>query len=405
MSRKINKTQSQNLLHYFLFDPNIYTSLVITLEKKGDVKAEDVKNAVEKAYTQNETTMSRLVLENGEVFFEVMPETGCKVGFDNRDWMDIIHENEKKTFRINEGEFVRTFIKEDKNEIRLLIMVHHVFGDGYSMVLLTQDILNNLAGESVDFKPLNNDNQEPVPTKISYPFSKKIGIKLLNSQWKKTGKPITWEDYYKIHEAYWKNRQSYVEPAVLTEKLSEVKAKCKDLGITINSYMVAKQLEKNTEYKLIGIPRSARGENRSISNKVIVIKMQYTYDIARSFEENAKEIHACIQGIMKDPAKKYSITKSFLLFDPTLVDGAMLAHYTDYKNEMAEKMISILGMCGENKTQVGITNIGEVALKEEYDTFSVQNLLAVAAPMSTTEDAVAVWTFKDKIQYCFSTVK
>ena len=404
-SGTINKTQAQNLLHYFLFDPNIYTSFVVTLEKKGNVTVEDVKKAVEKAYTQNETTMSKIVLDNGEAYFENMSKTGCKVFVDEREWMDIIHENEKNTFRINEGEFVRTFIKDGKDEIRLLIMVHHIFGDGASMLLLTQDILSNLAGEHVEFKPLNNDNQELPPKNVKYPFLKKLGIGLLNKQWKKTGKVFTWEDYFTIHEKFWKNRQSQMEPTIMSEDLSVIKAKCKELGITINSYVVARQLEKNTQYEVIGMPASIRGTNRSMSNKVAAMKFHCKYNTELSFDENAKEIHKCIQDVLDTPSKKYYVVTSFLLFDPVLVDGAMMAAHTDYKNEIAEKMVSIIGMTKETKTQFGVTNIGKVNLKEEYASFNVKNMIAVAAPMSTTENVVAVWTFKNKINLCYSTVK
>ena len=48
-----------------------------------------IKNAVEKAYTQNETTMSKVVLDNGNAYFENMSETGCKVFVDQRNWQDI----------------------------------------------------------------------------------------------------------------------------------------------------------------------------------------------------------------------------------------------------------------------------------------------------------------------------
>ncbi len=405
MNGTINKTQTQHLLHYFLFDPNIYISFVITLKRKDNLTIEDIKEAIEKAYTQNETTMSKIVLDNGEAYFENMPKTGCKVFIDQRDWADIIHESEKNTFKINEGEFVRTFIIDRKDEIHLLIMAHHIFGDGYSLVLLSQDILSNLAGESVEYKPLNNNAQEMLPSKIKYPFSKKVGIKLLNQQWKKTGRTFTWEDYFDIHEKFWKNRQSYIEPATMSEELSEMKEKCKELGITINSYIVAKQLEKNPEYKIIGMPISVRGNNRSLSNQVTVITFNYKYNTDISFEKNAKEIHNSLTDILNDTSKKYFIANSLSLFEPTLMDGGLMAQHAGYKNETAEKMISIMAMDGENKTQLGVTNLGKIDFKEKYDSFEVHNILAIAAPMSSTNDVVCVCTFKDKINLCYTFIK
>lgn len=401
----INKTQIQHLLHYFLFDPNIYISLVITLKRKDTVKIEDIKKAIEQAYTQNETTMSKIVLDNEEVYFENMSETGCKVFVDQRDWQDILHENEKNTFKINEGEFVRTFIIDKKDEICLFIMAHHIFGDGYSLILLSQDILSNLAGESVEYKPLNNNIQEAFPSKIKYPFSKKIGIKLLNQQWKKTGRTFTWEDYFEIHKKFWTNRQSYIESTTMPENLSEIKEKCQELGIKVNSYIITKQLEKNPEYQIIGMPISVRGTNRSLSNQVAVTTFKYKYNTDISFEKNAQEIHKCLTDILDDPSKKFFIATSLSLFDPILIDGGLMAQHAGYKNDIAEKMITIMGMDGETKVQLGVTNLGKVDSKEKSDSFEVQNIVAIAAPMSSTKDVVCVCTFKDKINLCYSTVK
>lgn len=405
MNKNMNKSQPQELLHYFLFDPNIYTSVAITIKRKNDdITIEKVKNAVEKAYTQNETTMSKIVLENGAAYFEKMSETGCKVFVDQRNWLDILNENQKIAFKINEGEFIRTFIIDGKEELSVFIMAHHIVGDGYSLVLLAQDILSNLAGEEVVYKPLNNENEEFIPN-IKLPFLKKLGIKLLNGQWKKTGKVFTWEDYFEIHRKFWENRETHVEKSTISdEELLNIKEESKKLGITVNSYIVAKQLEKNPEHEIIGIPASYRGQNISLANKIAAMKVTYTYNTENSFEENAKEIHKLIKNSLENPSKKFYVYHIVGLFDYTLVDGALMAKYADYKNETAEKMIDTLGMSGKNKTQLGITNLGNVNLKTEYNSFEVQNMECTAASMATTRDVLSLCTLKDRMTLCYSKV-
>ena len=402
----INRSQAQQSLHYFLFDPNIYTSVTLTLKRKSDdLSIEKIKNAVEKAYTQNETTMSKVVLDNGNAYFENMSETGCKVFVDQRNWLDILNENQKNTFKINEGEFIRTFIIDGKDEISVFIMAHHIVGDGCAQVLFAQDILSNLAGEAVEYKALNNQNDEVIPN-IKYPFMKKLGIKLLNAQWKKTGKTFTWEDYYDIHQKFWENRETHVSATTITEdELLLMKEESKKLGITMNSYIVAKQLEKNPKYEVIGIPTSYRGNNRSLANKIAAMKVRCHYNTEASFAENAKTIHAIIKDSIEDPSKKFFVVKSVELFAPTLVDGALMAKYAGYKNETAEKMISVMAMSGENKAQLGVTNLTNVKLKTEYDSFKVQDVKVTAASMATTRDVLAVCTFENKMNLCFSTVE
>lgn len=404
INNRINKSQLQELLHYFLFDPNIYIAAVMTLKRKSDVSVEEIKQAVEKAYTKNETTMSKLVLDNGEIFFENMPKTGCKVFVDQREWVDILHENEKNTFRIDEGEFVRTFIIDKKEEFRVFIMAHHILGDGQSLVLLAQDILSCLAKEEVEYKTLNNEDEEIVPSDIKYSFLKKAGIRLLNKQWEKTGKLFGWEDYYNIHEKFWKNRQTYVEKVVLSENVQSIREKSKKMGITVNGYIVAKQFEKFPQYETIGMPISYRANNRSLANKVTIIKINYKYNTAISFEENAKKIYKNIKKTNENPAKKFFIAKSLGLFGFGLLDGALMAKYTGYKNKIAESVVDIIGMSGKNKTQLGITNLGNLNLRTEYDSFNVEEFEAMAASMSTTKQVLAVCTLKDKMNICFSRV-
>lgn len=406
MDKKVNKSQLQELLHYFLFDPNIYISAVMTLKRKSEVSVEKIKEAVEQAYTKNETTMSKLVLDHGEVYFENMSESGCKVFIDHRNWIDILHENEKKTFRINEGEFVRTFIIDGEEEVRVFIMAHHILGDGQSLVLFAQDILSCLAGEEVEYRPLNNEDEEMIPLDVKYLFLKKLGIKLLNKQWDKTGKLFDWNDYFNIHNAFWKDRQTYVEKTtILEEELLCIKEHSKNIGITVNSYIIAKQMEKNPEYEFIGIPVYYRAKNRSLANKVTIIRIRYTYNTEISFEENAKEIHRMIKTTIEDPSKKFFIAKSLGLFGFGLLDGALMTKYTDYKNEIAEKVVYIIGMSGANKTQLGVTNLGNINIKTEYDAFQLQEFEALAASMSTTKHVISVCTLENRMNFCFSYVK
>ena len=406
MDKKVNKSQLQELLHYFLFDPNIYISAVMTLKRKSELSIQKIKEAVEQAYTKHETTMSKLVLDHGEIYFEHMSETGCKVFIDNRNWIDILHENEKKTFRINEGEFVRTFIIDEKEEVRVFIMAHHILGDGQSLVFLAQDMLKCLAGEAVEYKSLNNEDEEPIPLDVKYPFLKKLGIKLLNRQWNKTGKLFDWDDYFNIHNAFWKNRQTYVEKTTIEEEeLLRIKEHSKEIGVTVNSYIIAKQMEKSPEYEFIGIPISYRAKNRSLANKVTIIRIRYAYNTEISFEENAKKIHKIIKNTIDDPSKKFFIAKSLGLFGYGLLDGALMAKYTDYKNEIAEKVVYIIGMSGENKTQLGVTNLGNIGIKTDYDAFQLQEFEALAASMSTTRQVLCVCTLENKMNLCFSYVK
>ena len=188
MTDKRNESQTQALLHCFLFEPSIYTAMVAIV--KGEITAEEIKEAVEKAYTQNETTMSKVVLENGNAYFQKIPQTGCKVFIEERDWRDIMHESEKNTFRINEGELFRIYIipNHAKQEYTIFMMAHHIAGDGKALLMLLEDILSALAGKQTEYRYLNKEGVILPPAGLKYPFWIQALLTYLNRMWKKQGK-------------------------------------------------------------------------------------------------------------------------------------------------------------------------------------------------------------------------
>ncbi|MBD5105530.1 MAG: hypothetical protein HDT41_00860 [Lachnospiraceae bacterium] len=147
-----------------LFEPNVYIQFLVQIE--GSVSPEALKNAVEKAYTVNEATMSKIVLEeNGEAYYEKMKKSGCKAIIREGDFQEIIRENEKLPFVIKRGELMRVFIIPAKDHIALLLMAHHLAGDGKSMVYFLLDVMNILIGKEVKEKPMKLVTKESFPQK------------------------------------------------------------------------------------------------------------------------------------------------------------------------------------------------------------------------------------------------
>lgn len=406
MLEKVNKNQPQGLLHSFLYDPNIYISVVMKIRKKSEVSINDVKEAIEMAYTQNETTMSKVVLDNGEVYFEKMPATGCKVFVDNRNVIDIINENEKNTFRINEGELIRSFIIDSAEDINVLIMAHNIVGDGNALVLLSKDILSNLSGESVKYKTINNHGEEFISSYLNCSLVKKIGLKSVNRKWKKVGKNFNWEDYYILHRRFWQNKKTYMKAAIIKgQEFSEIKDECRDLGISVNSYIIAKQLEIIPKFSRIGMAVSYRGRNKSLANKVMDMKIKYKYNTDNSFESNAKELNKVIHNGLHGNYNRYEEHKGKLNLEPTLLAGALMEKHTSYRNEVAKKVSDALGYSKDTKVQLGIQSLDRLNIRREYDSFELKEFMFLAAPTTKTENVISSAVFDNSISVCCITVK
>jgi hypothetical protein len=96
--------------------------------------------------------MSKAVLdEKGNLFMEEMEETGCKVFVDSRNWQELLYENERKVFRINEGELARTFVIPKENGYDLFFMIHHITCDGNGILVFAEDVFERAAVVMLEF--------------------------------------------------------------------------------------------------------------------------------------------------------------------------------------------------------------------------------------------------------------
>jgi len=382
----------------FLLDPNIYMAVVMTLE--GDVKADEVYEAVKKAYTQNAMTMSKAVLdENGIFYMEEMEETGCKVFIDNRNWQEIMYENERKVFRVDEGELVRTFVIPKENEIDIYFMVHHITCDGNGIFLLAEDVLSNLQGKEVAYRNSTVMTKEGVIKKGGLNLLEKIGLKKLSQKWCQEEREVFgFDTYYKIHEEFWKNRKTEISfTEIEGSELEKIKENCKKLGVTVNSYMVTKYMKDYSGRQKLAIPISIREDDRSISCMVSSVIAYAEYDSNASFEENLVKINKILVKEIKNPRSVYYIPQFIAYSDGTLIDASFVQQYLGYESERADRMRQILGLYGAGRTRLGVTNLGVVSIRGECDKFKIKKLIPVAPCVATSEKVVTISTFKGKM--------
>lgn len=389
----------------FLFDPSIYMKVVVTIE--GEIGEEEICAAVKKAYTQNQTTMSKIVLdEEGRMYQEEMSETGCKVFVDKRDWQEILRENERKTFRIDEGELIRTFVIPRENETDIFLMAHHVTCDGNALFLLAEDILDNLQGKEVTYRRTEVLTKNFAINRGNLQFAEKLGLKSISRKWRKEKRVLGWEDYYKVHEEFWKNKESeLLFNTIEGDELERIKAESKSSGVTLNSYLVAKLMEKYPESKKLGIPVTVRGERRSISCLVSSATVCSNYDTQKKFEENLVSIDKDIKKEIGSEGAVYRIPQFVAYTDPALLEAAYYQNVLPLESKNVDTMARILGLYGAERCQLGITNLREVKFPSDYDRFKVTRVIPVAPLIATTERIFTISTYQEKMLIVESKIK
>lgn len=379
-----------------LFEPNVYISMIVKMST--NLQSEEIEQAVYKAYESNEATMSKIVMEeNGDAYYEKMESSGCKFIIDSCSWKELLHQSEKRPFALNEGELVRTFLTKENEQLILLIHAHHLVGDGQSVLILLNDIVNGMNKQSLTYKTMLSVDGNFLEKRAKLGIGTKLYIKRNNQKWRKNAKAFTWDDYYSIHTKYWNKYASEID--WITYDIKELKAKCPK-GITINSYMITELLKEHQECQVVGIPVSIR-EDKGMSNQTSGIAVKYKYNSKKSFEINVNQVHKAIYKKLKNRDMRYFILLFMEQLYPSLIDAVLLQSHGCYENELTEKLAKVMGYIGDGGRDLGVTNLNKIHIPNAYARFVIEDILFVPPKVSYAKKVIGISTYGDKLTVCY----
>lgn len=378
-----------------LFEPNVYIQLLVQL--KGPAAGSDadkLADAVKKAYMVNESTMSKIVLkENGDAYYEKIEKSGCKVMILDENFDDIIRENEKRPFRLEEGELMRVFVILQGSNLSLLLMAHHLAGDGKSMVYFLEDVMRIFVGQKVEYKPMKTVTGDFLSAKTKLPAKVRLYVNGVNRKWKKKGQSFTWEDYYHVHKKYWETYSSCFEYKIIFgEEFDTVKANAKRAGVSVNSYLVTTCLKERGKGRknVLGIPVDVRENDSSMSNQVSGISVKYKYLENKTIEENAVNVHNKIYKKLGNPRMKYFVLRFISVLEPSLIDSVLLCTHGCYQNQVSGKLAGVMGYMDDKASDLGVTNLGKIGIPSEYGEYEIGRIMFFPPAVSYAKEIVGV---------------
>lgn len=379
-----------------LFEPNVYIGIIVKLS--GYISVEYIEQAVYKAYEANEATMSKIVLESdGNAYYEKMKTSGCKFITDTNPWKELLYQSEKTPFALNKGELVRIFLTKECGQTILFIHAHHLVGDGKSVLILLEDIIDSLNNQQLTYKPMLSVDRAFLEQRAKLPTVTKLYIKSVNKKWQKQALSFTWDDYYSIHKKYWDRYSSDIQFKSYNAK--ELKARCPD-NVSVNSYLIAELLREHPNCKVTGIPVSIREDN-SMSNQVSGVSVKYKYNSKKTFEINAEQIHKAIYKKLSSRIMKYFILLFMERLCPSLIDAVLLQSHRCIKNKLSEKMAKIMGYTGDYGRDLGVTNLNKIDIKSTNEKFVVEDVLFIPPKVSYSKNVIGIATYKDKLNVCY----
>lgn len=379
-----------------LFEPNV--SITMCVEVTGNPCPHKLAAAVSEAYKTNEATMSRIVLEQGVAFYEKLAVSGCKVEITDKSWLELVRENEKLPFAIEKGELIRTFILPSEADTRILIMAHHLAGDGKSILYFIKDIMNALEQMPLTYKPLSLLQRNSFPeTGLSVPA--KLYARYCNRKWKPHF--FTWQDYYNLHNKYWESFSSDIEYKTLSiAETEQIIEEAKQIGCSVNSYLVTMLLQKYQKKCEVGIPVSIREDkNEAMSNLVSGIRIRYQFDTQKSFAENARQVHKRIKKALQQ--KRWFVLQFLASLPATLLDAVLLTTYGCYSDRLAERTAKVMSYTGTKKRDLGVTNLAVPDIPVLYGKHQIKNIIFVPPAVSYAHNIIGIITVQGQMTISF----
>lgn len=383
-----------------LFEPNVY--ITVCVEIAGKVCPHKLSAAVKQAFEANEATMSKIVLQDGFAYYEKMSVSNCKIEIknENKNWIELVNQNEKIPFTIDKGELIRAFIIPSEDKTQIVIMAHHLAGDGKSIIYFIKDIMNALSGIPLTYKPLTLLERN-LPRK-GMPVIAKLYTRFCNHKW--DNRFWGWKDYYDMHNKYWGTVSSDIQYKTLSaEETQKIIESAKQIGCSVNSYIVTMFLQKYPDLCKVGIPISIRQDkNEAMSNLTSGISIHYKYDAKKTFAENAVQVHKRITRKLK----RYKVfVLQFLARMPmTLIDAVLLNTYNSCRERLAEKSARILGYSGKYKRDLGISNLTVIDIPASYENYKIINIIFVPPAVSYSNNVIGVSTVNGKMTIAYHNI-
>ena len=355
-----------------LFDVSILIAMRIHI--CGALSEDSIREAFECAVKSHEILGTRVFIdEDGSAYYESGSYENNRIFFENNSWKNIIHREEKNRFRIEDGEYLKAFVYEsDAEGCGILFLLHHLGGDGKSLVYFIETFMNCLSGnvpEVLEIRtiPAGDLSDEALKDRIGplAAFPKSYNKKWLKDEEKRT---FSFEDMDAAYEEYWKDRASVINEYVISPAMvSKILTRCKEWNVGFTAYITTAFLRRMGRKLDIGYAVDAReNKNRSMGNQATGISIKYAYNYNKPFRKNAEKVQKLMTNKLEDDGSRNFILPFMAAFEPTLVDAINLEHAGTFRSKTSKKLARILGYTGKTK-DLSITNLTRLDIPDTYD--------------------------------------
>ena len=385
-----------------IFDVNMMIAMEATV--RGSATENELVFAFNEAVASFEILNSKVVIdENGDAFYDKTALPPNSIRFKDIELCELIREQERIRFRIEDGEFLRCFVSRANSEtMKMVFLMHHLGGDGKSLMYFIEAFLKYLNGEKREYQRIVLLDKNTLPQAAKLPLWAKWLVKSYNKKWQKERRVFDFHDMSEAYEKFWENHSTVVRNEVTEgEKLREKLTACKNGGAGFTSYTIAEMIQDSSRIQDVGLAVDGRLDgNRTMSNQATGISVKCKYDRNKSLVENAVAIDKSMQKKLNRIGFKYFVLRFMSEFDPTLVDAINLEFAGYFHSNISAKLAKLLGY-GYNTKDLSITNLTRIDIPTEYGNYRLTDLIFVPPVVSYGKNIIGMVTVGDRLNTAY----
>ena len=335
-------------------------------------------------------------------------------------WLKWYEMKDNQPFDFESGPLLKMCVIRDHENTTIVILGHHLLGDGLAYIYLFRDLMKALSNEldSLELIPLILKTESTFPSKAKAGIVTRILANYLNRAWKRNSKKFTNEDSY---EFFYNYRRKYSPALYLNsldkENTEKIISKCHQNKITVNEalitaflYSIQKVDEKHIgKTDEVGVAINVRNEltphpGESMGNFVSGIMVKIKYDYSSSYWQNARTIGIKLKKKLRNPKSRFGVLNLLAALDPELIDSIGFAKYGNYKNKVSEKLADIIGERTVDKG-IGVTNLGKFDIKLNNPRFEIKEVVFIQPAFPANDINIGVLTLNGNITFCLRYLK
>ena len=374
-----------------LFDVNILITMKVVLNQT--VPFSDVKMAFNKACKVHEVLQSRVIIEaSGEAYYIENASPYSSISETGLSLEELINENERLRFRIELGEYIRAFSSPEG----LIFMMHHLGGDGKSLLYFIETFMKCLTGQTIEPVPFKAIDTASIPKSCKVPFFYRSLVESWNRKWRRDKKVFTFTDMDKAYSEFWKNHKTKVSlKRYDSAELAKLLQKAKALNVSLTAYLITEMIRKSDRIMDIGLAVDGRlDNNRSMGNQATGISIKYRYNNKKSFEANAQAVHKLMKKKLTSNTYRYFVLKFMGSMDPTLKDTLNLERSGYFSSKHTSKIADVLGY-GKKVKDLSITNLTKADIPLIYGEYEIKEIVFIPPVISYGKNIIGIVTTGD----------